>query len=109
MVILARRPVARSRRFNKVTFFHEGPSEFRTVQPVAQAAQERGYEVSFSQDPQVPADIGVSLPKTVYLIGAGHFWASSLSNFSPYGADSWMEVPIAYCVPRTLHRKCDEF
>ena len=59
MVILARRPVARSRRFNKVTFFHEGPSEFRTVQPVAQVAEERGYEVSFSQDPQVPAEIGI--------------------------------------------------
>ena len=89
MVILARRPVARSRRFNKVTFFHEGPSEFRTVQPVAQVAEERGYEVSFSQDPQVPAEIGIY---------CSHHPDPSNASFSvvmlhDFGQAQWPESP----------------
>jgi hypothetical protein len=77
------------RRFTRITFFYSNDAEFQAMEPVAKLARERRYEVSFSQDPQEPAEIGVFCSHSPDP-GNARFSAVMLHDL---GQEQWPESP----------------
>lgn len=46
-------------RLRRITLFHSDDVELQVVEPVGQAAQEKGYKICFSEDPYEAAEIGI--------------------------------------------------